>query len=213
MSINASPCHISVIPIYDSLGPSRSPGMMVKIVFLSLLLSLVFYEIIGLSGYMLFGDNVDGNVLKSIALRYPPNVWVTLATFSIAVTLSFSVPIIVWPLRSSILSMMQMIEGRTGEDATRTEWRATTFAVMITVLIVATVFPDVKTALSIGGSVGGAFIVFIYPSAFYLAIVKGVPQSQWNFKDHWPQLSMMVAGVLVGVLCFSFTVQSALAAR
>mmetsp|Transcript_33006 Transcript_33006/g.60496 ORF Transcript_33006/g.60496 Transcript_33006/m.60496 type:complete len:498 (+) Transcript_33006:69-1562(+) len=209
MSISAYSCHISVMPIYDSLGPGRNQRTMFKIVVISLLLSLAFYEVIGFAGYLQFGDAVDGNVLQTIATHSGPNIWVTVATLSIAITLAFSVPIIVWPLRSSILSTVQILQGRTGEDATPAEWQITTTAVMIVVLAIATVFPDVKTALSIGGSVGGAFIVFIYPAAFYLTVVKGVPAPRWSFVDHWPQLSMMVAGVLVGVLCLSFTVKNA----
>lgn len=208
MSISAYSPHIAVMPIYESLGPNRSPGAMISVVFVSLLLSLALYEAIGLAGYFQFGEDVAGNCLASVA-ETSTSLGVVVATVSVSLTLMFSVPIIVWPLRSCIMSSYQLLAGIADKEPTNFLWQVTTVLVMVTVLLLATLFPDVKTALSVVGSIGGAFIVFIYPSAFYLAVVKEVEPRQWTFKNHAPQLLMMITGVLMGILSLFFSIKSA----
>lgn len=209
MSVSAYSCHIAVMPIYESLGPGRTPRIMMKIITSSLVISFLLYEAVGLAGYLQFGAGVQGNVLASLARGRTPSIGMILATVSVSLSLIFSVPIIVWPLRSCILSSYQMYVGSSDREPTDTQWRVTTALVMAAVLAAATIFPDVKTALSVVGSLGGAFIVFIYPAAFNLAVVKEVPPSDWRLRTHARHLFMMAMGVLVGVLCLTFSLKSA----
>jgi len=217
MSISAYSCHIAVIPIYDSLGPGHTPRVMMKVVCASLVLALLFYEMVGLAGYFEFGAEVNSNVLKSIVAREGASAGTVLATLGISIMLIFSVPIIIWPVRSVILwvyKMSQVSDNKGVYEATPANvdeikklveqgpstvgWIVVTVAIVTLVIGLSAVFPDVKTSLSIVGSLGGAFIVFIYPSAFYLAVVKKSPPSDWGRWDHAPQLLIMVSGILVG---------------
>eukprot|EP00931_Biecheleriopsis_adriatica_P081424 TRINITY_DN54756_c0_g1_i1.p1 TRINITY_DN54756_c0_g1~~TRINITY_DN54756_c0_g1_i1.p1 ORF type:complete len:599 (-),score=85.28 TRINITY_DN54756_c0_g1_i1:114-1706(-) len=229
MSVSAYSCHIAVMPIYDSLGPSHTPRTMMNVVLLSLVLSFSFYELVGLSGYLCFGRDVDANILKSMVASNGLTIGSILATFGVSLTLICSIPIVIWPVRSVILWSIQLFAEKREEAETSivdrrdsvakaaefaekgptyAEWTGVTAGIMIVVLVLAWACPDVKKSLSVVGSLGGAFIVFIYPAAFHLSVVKKVSPSEWTFQKHRLELMVIVMGIFVGTVCLSVTLLS-----
>eukprot|EP00928_Gymnodinium_smaydae_P025178 TRINITY_DN20133_c0_g1_i6.p1 TRINITY_DN20133_c0_g1~~TRINITY_DN20133_c0_g1_i6.p1 ORF type:complete len:481 (-),score=45.24 TRINITY_DN20133_c0_g1_i6:174-1616(-) len=75
MTVSAFSCHISAMPIYESLGQRRSPRTMMTVVMVSLVLSAIVYHCVGLTGYMQFGADVKGNVLESVATINTDDEW------------------------------------------------------------------------------------------------------------------------------------------
>ena len=69
---------------------------------------------------------------------------------------------------------------------------------------------NVRSIMAVGGSVGGAFIVFIYPAAFYLKVVKRVDRKTLFCLHNAPQLAMIGIGSLAGLLCFFVSLTHAL---
>jgi amino acid permease len=185
-----------------------------KIMTAALLIAAVIYEVVGIAGYMQFGSNVEGNVLSSIARENVGNVMVSIVSISMALALVCHVPCIVWPLRSCMISAWHYLV--VGSDSMKDqpsdlEWRAASTFIMVGALAMAILIPKVKTALSIVGSVGGALIVFIYPAAFHLAVVRGLSFGKpWLAFQNAPQLAMIATGVVVGIVCLTMSILNCL---
>eukprot|EP00928_Gymnodinium_smaydae_P025177 TRINITY_DN20133_c0_g1_i5.p1 TRINITY_DN20133_c0_g1~~TRINITY_DN20133_c0_g1_i5.p1 ORF type:complete len:496 (-),score=68.69 TRINITY_DN20133_c0_g1_i5:218-1705(-) len=234
MTVSAFSCHISAMPIYESLGQRRSPRTMMTVVMVSLVLSAIVYHCVGLTGYMQFGADVKGNVLESVATINTDDEWMWLANAGMSTTLIFSMPIVMWPLRSCTLSaypawIAYLASSRGGaavdvdvsappqpsprvvahSEPSAAEWYSATAALLLAVLTIATLIPKVTIIMAIGGSVGGAFIVFIYPAAFYLAIVKKEKPQDMLRSRNAPQLAMIAIGVILGLICFCHSIQNA----
>jgi len=226
MMVSDFSCHISTMPVYMSLGKRRTQSFMMKATTTSLVISAVIYQLVAITSYLRFGDkalNVNGNVLATIAEegRIPTKTvqygLMVLANVGVAATLICSMPIAMWPLRSVVLSGVRTRRARglnpeeaermMGADPTATEWTVATCCLLTTVLFLAHVFPDVKVVMAIGGSVGGTFIVFIFPSAYYLAVVKKAKREDLWRLEYMPQLFMIVLGCFFGVLCFSSAIK------
>ena len=138
-------CHISAIPIYESLA-SRNASTMKRVVALALGTSALFYQVVGLTSYCRFGRleaGKGGNILEVVAesislletpLRFAlePQLseyalcrvvlrvfgsseragavrggQVSVASAGVAFCLAFSMPVVMWALRSVILSYYQ----------------------------------------------------------------------------------------------------------
>lgn len=206
MTVSAFSCHISAMPIYEALGPQRTPRHMMMIVFSSISIAAVIYQFVGIAGYTRFGRNVKGNILASVYDANGDSLGLQLAQAGIAMTLIFSMPLVMWPLRSCTISLFR---GAQMEPSART-WYATTCSLMTVTLVTASLDVDVKSVMAVGGSVGGAFIVFIYPSAFFLAVVKKHAVYDFLQRDNIPQLAMIAVGIIAGVICLTVSVQHAI---
>jgi len=213
MMVSDFSCHISTMPIYASLGPQRSQRFMMVVVTTSLYIAACVYQLVGGISYVRFGSEVlqSGNILNTLAEQDPESIPMMFANIGVSISLMFTMPIAMWPLRSVVLTAARTRRGADlAADPTCTEWTIATCCLITAVLTLATLVPDIKVIMSIGGSVGGTFIVFIFPSAFYLAVVKKVQPGQWFRLENAAQISFIVLGIAFGVLCFSSSVQSAI---
>jgi amino acid permease len=181
-----------------------------KIMTAALCIAAGIYELVGLAGYMQFGSDVSGNILTNLAKEHTGSMFTSLVSLGMALALICHVPCIVWPLRSCIMSAWRCIlvdSDHRKDEPTDFEWRAASLLIMVGVLGMATLMPNVKTALSIVGSIGGAFIVFIYPAAFHLAVVRNLlPGWSWLTWNNAPQLAMIGIGMIVGCVCLTMSI-------
>lgn len=179
MLTSAFSCHISTLPIYSGLGPNR--GVMQVVVPTALIVAMVAYMGVGLGGYFIFRENTRQNILDSFWER-PPEGWqrVLLYAMNGCVTCSLlsSLPLVIWPLRSCLFMVRHRLRAwlrwtRLSPDEVPPPggplWFGVTTAIITVVTCIAFLVPEVAVALSIVGSVGGAGIVFIFPSMFFLA--------------------------------------------
>merc|ERR1712113_158535 len=117
---------------------------------------------------------------------------------------------IVWPLRSCIMSAwhyMVVDSDDVKDQPSDFEWCAASTFIMVGALAMATFIPKVKTALSIVGSVGGALIVFVYPAAFHLAVVRELPFGKlWLARQNVLQLAMIGIGIVIGIVCLTMSI-------
>jgi len=214
ITISAYSCHMLVMPVYESLGPGRTPGMMLFVMAAAVGFSSFVYEMVGIFGYLHFGCEVQSNVLISLAETSGAGIVRILISLGMAITLICHVPLVVWPLRSCIISAYHgLCHGfeTSGEEATNFEWYGATAAVIVVVLVLATMFPNVKTALSVVGSVGGAFIVFLYPAMFHLSVVKGTPAKDWLHYRNVLEVTMIGVGTVLGTVCFTMSIKNSFA--
>lgn len=76
----------------------KSLTSLTKLVNFAIFLSSLLFIIVGLTGYLTFGQDVDGNVI----LLYPNGVTTTIARFAIVFMVVFSFPLMIHPARISI---------------------------------------------------------------------------------------------------------------
>lgn len=223
-------CHISAIPIYESLA-SRNASTMKRVVALALGTSALFYQVVGLTSYCRFGrlEAGQGNILEVVAerislletpLRF---ALVSLASAGVAFCLAFSMPVVMWALRSVILSYYQAAcaaqarsAGLPAEEVseiadgepTMLEWCIATSFLMVVILTLATLVPDVQVIMSLGGSLGGTFIAFMYPALFHLTVVKKVRSARQMLRlEHGAELGVIGMSILYGILCLSISLK------
>eukprot|EP00747_Dinoflagellata_sp_TGD_P055585 gnl/TRDRNA2_/TRDRNA2_149620_c0_seq2.p1 gnl/TRDRNA2_/TRDRNA2_149620_c0~~gnl/TRDRNA2_/TRDRNA2_149620_c0_seq2.p1 ORF type:complete len:142 (-),score=9.66 gnl/TRDRNA2_/TRDRNA2_149620_c0_seq2:31-456(-) len=114
-----------------------------------------------------------------------------------------------WPLRSCAISVYRFCTGGASTAASITEWRTATCTLMGLIVLMAWSIPSVKSVMAVGGAVGGAFIVFIYPAAFHIALVKRARLDGWLRRENIPQLFMIGFGIAAGILCLTVAVANA----
>ncbi|CAE7671092.1 avt5, partial [Symbiodinium pilosum] len=223
-------CHVSAIPIYESLG-SRGATSIRKVLLLALGTAALLYQIVGLSSYLRFGHLESGgsNILEvvaaSISVGQSPVRFalVSLASAGVAFNLAFSMPMAMWALRSVILSYYQaacamqarraglpeveVLEIENGEPS-MLEWCMATTLLMLSILTLATLVPNIQVIMSLGGSLGGTFIAFMYPALFRLTVVKGVRSSR-DLLQHKnaAELGVIAMSIVYGVLCLSISIR------
>jgi len=225
MTVSSFSCHLTTIKTYETLGPHRKQEMMMRICIVSLVVAAIFYQLVGVTAYLQFGGNVSGNVLNTVAKVDPGQPAMMLANCGLAVCLIFSVPITLWALRDTLIQVFRLIFPSAREihaldagvpvstEPTKKEWIIATFSIIVTVLTIATLVPKIKTIMSIGGSVGGAFIVFIFPAAFHLAVVKRVSRDSIFRKANMAEIAMISIGVGAGLVCLSVGIYKAVAPK
>jgi len=186
MLLNAFSCHLNAVPIYASMR-DRSPQNGIRAALWALFITTTVYTIVGVFGYLHFGDNVEQNILDSFWDTDEKSWFLRIANISIALTLVFHLPLAVWPWRSATVSLIRLartsgVEGVIETQPTNREWVGVTFFLTVVTLLCALFIPSIKIALSICGAWGGAFIVFMLPMMFnYYSDVD-------SRKSPWPWL-------------------------
>lgn len=76
----------------------KSLTSLTKLVNFAILVSSLLFIVVGLSGYLTFGQDVDGNVI----LLYPNGITTTIGRFAIVFMVTFSFPLMIHPARISV---------------------------------------------------------------------------------------------------------------
>ena len=62
--------------------------------------------------------------------------------------------------------------------------------------------------MSLGGSLGGTFIAFMYPALFHLTVVKKVRSARQMLRlEHGAELGVIGMSILYGILCLSISLK------
>ena len=86
-----------------------------KVINGSIGISSIFFLLVGISGYLTFGSNVQGNII----LNYDPNsIWIYLGKFCLAFMLLLSFPLLFHPLRIAVNNLVVWFGMTFGADDT-----------------------------------------------------------------------------------------------
>lgn len=207
--IGAFACHNTALPVYDELR-SRSITRMNRAVMGAIGIAFVLYEVIGLFGYLQFGDATQDNILLNFSdayvaanplLRFP----LLVGRSCMGLALLLTTPIAMWPFRSCILSVyLRRKNGgkqTASAAATNREHAAVTLISQLLILLCSIFVPSVKIPLSIVGSVSGSLLIFIMPALFFMLLSPHAFVS----RAHMGPLLMLGAGACVGTIGLSMT--------
>ncbi|KAI9209651.1 vacuolar amino acid transporter 5 [Polychytrium aggregatum] len=184
-------CHQNIFAVYNEIR-DNTIGRMSKVIVASIGTSFTVYELIGVIGYITFGNNVSDNVIS----MYPPGNTVTGGQLAIAILVLLSYPLQCHPCRNSLEKVLSHYQKRRhvereGQGAIEPEHispllpagsaeqgasprrqfeidaRLLTVGIIISTLVIALVVHDLSTVLAFVGATGSTTICYILPGLFY----------------------------------------------
>lgn len=161
-----------------------------SVVFASIGSAGFFYILVGITGYLSYGDKVGGNIVN----MYAPSVSSTIGRLAIVILVMFSYPLQIHPCRASVDACLKWRprrrSGRTEVSPSRNsllnggaklpskpaaDISDLRFAILTTIIIVlsfitAMTVSSLEKVLAYVGSTGSTTISFILPGLFYYKI-------------------------------------------
>lgn len=193
-------CHQNMFSILNEIS-NNSHFRTTAVVVTSIGAAAFLYILVGVTGYLSFGNAVGGNVVA----MYSPSISSTIGKAAIVILVMFSYPLQVHPCRASVDAVLKWRPRRTadsannspsrsvllqppskpstkpkGDDMGETRFAAITTAIIILSYIVAMTVSSLEKVLAYVGSTGSTSISFILPGLFYYKISS--PESPHHQK-------------------------------
>ena len=159
--------------------------------------SWIVYLIVAITGYLSYGDNVNGNIVS----MYPNSPSANIGRVAIVILILFSYPLQAHPCRASLdkilyslaklrqdgfASLNRVASSRSisiaSEDEYRKEeisenrWATLTTFILISTYMVAMSVSSLEVVLAYVGATGSTAISFILPGLFYWKITQGTSE-------------------------------------
>ena len=213
ISVFAFICHMNVVSVAGELIHPTLPRAS-KIAFRAAVTQLVFYVVIGISGYMSFGQTVKQNFITN----YPSDDGlITLCRFLLTLTIFLAVPINTNPTANAFVHLLlttgmapehtadietPLVAGNTPshislevEPLKKTRIGTAVF-VIIQGMIVAIYAPGVADVISILGGSFGTLIMLVCPAIIYSVVFK----DELGTKKSTFMLTLLIGASLVSAL-------------
>lgn len=190
-------CHQNMFSILNEIG-DNSHWRTTSVIFASIGSAAALYILVGITGYLSFGNEVGGNIVA----QYAPSTSTTIGRAAIVVLVMFSYPLQVHPCRASVDAVLKWrpkgklfnflsrhnisppdasppryepllatpaIQPRK-TDMSDTRFALITTAIIVCSYIVAMTVSSLEAVLAYVGSTGSTAISFILPGLFYYKI-------------------------------------------
>ncbi|OHT10433.1 Transmembrane amino acid transporter protein [Tritrichomonas foetus] len=147
-----------------------------RVILYAIVLCFILITVPGITGYVIFGDKTDGNILKNFD---PNDVLMIICRCCFFVVVSCAYPM----LSQSVMSMWaQLIFKHELHSDLPTMKRTVVFLLNNLIPMALAMFlPTAKPILTIGGAFGGCIVDFVLPSIMYVKFHKG-EQKWWSYK-------------------------------
>ncbi|KHN44719.1 Putative sodium-coupled neutral amino acid transporter 7 [Glycine soja] len=201
--VTAYTFHFNVHPIGFELA---KPSEMATAVRIALLLCGVIYFSIGLSGYLLFGDSTQSDILVNFdqnagsALGSLLNVLVRLS-YAFHVMLTF--PLLNFSLRTNVDEFFFPKKPLLATDSKR--FVSLTLVLLVLSYIAAIVVPDIWYIFQFMGSTSAVCLAFIFPGAIVLRDSYGISTR----RDKIIALFMVILAAITSVIAISTNIYKA----
>lgn len=221
MMIGAFCVQNTCLPVYGEMR-DRSPRKIVVATLLAMAVSFAVYEMMGVSGYFLFGGHVHADSLLSFDRNFMKTHPGTdlpskLGMAAMAFNLALGARLVIWPYRSAVCSIISRTRaGCTGpargsEEATDVMFRTVTVASLAVITCLSIFIPSVKVPLGVVNSLAGGSMIFIMPGIFYICASR---QEDTRHTIHYRLAWVMIMiGIAVAGLGFSLEMIELLAAK
>lgn len=195
--------HMVFFPLYRELNSNwRTPLKSTVICIADLILCFLMYAAFGIFGCLLFGDQIQDNILKNFELSHP---FTMILRVLIAFIVILTFPLMHFCCRESILKVFfsspLMISGGFQPDGIKRDeefsyFRWITIAVIVCVssYLIGISFPFITIIFSLTGATTGIVLFYCFPCVIYIVI-----QKCW-----WKRLIavfVLCFGILLGIAC------------
>lgn len=153
-------CHYNVPRYYCELK-DRSPGRMWMTSIGAISIILFVYLIMGLSGYLMFGMDTEGNILRNFSHdAFLP----TISRFGLGCGLVFHFPIVYFAIRTNLHQLFCL-----SKEFHNPFLRAMTLVGMLLLTVTLSFFrTEIEVVLRLNGSLFGSLIMFAIPGLMYI---------------------------------------------
>ncbi len=141
--------------------------------------------VVAAAGYLEFGPATKGDIFLSYASGTDASA--TIGRTALSFHLAMTFPLIFNAFR---LSVHNLCFAAAGPDLTAWQAVTYTFCLVPPIVAIGTIVPEISTLFSFNGSLFGAFIVYIFPAALYMKIVR----------DRQPEMSNLWALIIPTVV-------------
>lgn len=167
---NAFICHFNVQPIYNELK-EKTPRNMYNVGRISTVLCVIVYALTAVSGYLLFGDDTESDVLtnfdKDLGIRFSAVLnYIVRIGYIIHLVLVF--PVVHFSLRQTVDALCF------GESAphSRKKMLALTAVLLALIYLGSTMIPNIWMAFKFTGATTGLALGFMFPALVALRLDK-----------------------------------------
>jgi len=163
------------------------------VVFTSYAISAAFNILIGVVGFLTFGENSDGYILNNYSTN---DVAASLSRLAITTSVVFSYPIIFVGVRDGTIDLLQI-----PIDAQTYVLHVGLTAILLLILtIIATFVQDLGVVNSLGGATLGTAVIYICPSIMFSSAVKnlGIRATEAQQMEVIFTLILMCLGIVIG---------------
>lgn len=195
---NAYVCHFNVQPIYNELE-GRSPQKMNRVGRITTAVCIVVYAFTAISGYLLFGEDTESDVLtnfdKDLGIRFSSALnYIVRVGYIFHLVLVF--PVVHFSLRQTVDSLV--FEGSAPLLESRKRSLGLTLVLLAIIYFGSTMIPNIWTAFKFTGATTAVSLGFIFPSLIALRLNK--QGGGLNFKEKFLSWLMLVLAIVVGIV-------------
>jgi amino acid permease len=193
---NAYICHFNVQPIYNELK-EKTPQNMYKIGRISTLLCVVVYALTAVSGYLLFGEDTESDVLtnfdKNLGIRFSTLLnYIVRIGYVIHLILVF--PVVHFSLRQTVDSL---IFGELS-NPNRKKTLALTAVLLALIYLGSTMIPNIWMAFKFTGATTGLALGFMFPALVALRLDK--EGCRLGHVERIRSLGLLVLAAIVSII-------------
>ena len=200
--IFAYTCQQNALSITNEMARPTS-SRVVGAATLGSVLALGLYLVVGVGGYLTYGDHVASDILKS----YPEDAMLpVIARIAIAFVVTTCYPMQIHPGRNSLVSILcafcprGLIESVGGAEGTTLHVFATSLIVVSTIGVALCV-TSLGVMLTVIGSICSTSVTFIVPGGCYVVLFR---EGGWRAK-RLLALGHLVLGIIIAPLCLVLT--------
>ncbi|KAL5988112.1 Amino acid transporter avt6e [Asimina triloba] len=192
---NAYVCHFNVQPIYNELE-GRSPQKMNRVSRITMVLCIAVYAATAISGYLLFGEDTESDVLtnfdKDLGIPFSSMLnYIVRVGYVFHLVLVF--PVVHFSLRQTVDALVFKDSAPLLESRKRS--LLLTAVLLALIYVGSTVIPDIWVAFKFTGATTAVSLGFIFPSVIALKLNKG--GEDLDYKEKILSWVMLVLAVVV----------------
>lgn len=169
-------CHFNLVAVHNSLRDSRV-GVMKDVVTQSTVLVTALYTVVALVGYVLFGEHVQGDVLKDLTIQFTgmlvgdtAAMWIiSVSLVAYAVALQVNYVLKVWAVRNAVV---EVVWGRNEYDLALPAYYGLTIILVAASYIVSIFIPSIFTLAALIGSTACAIFSYFFPGLMMICSHK-----------------------------------------
>lgn len=198
---NAYICHFNVHPIYNELR-GRSPAKMNRVGRITTVLSVMIYASTAISGFLLFGEATDSDVLsnfdKDLGIAFS-SILDNVIRVGYVIHLVLVFPVIHFSLRQTLDCLL--FKGSKPLSVSNKRFYMLTVTILALLYLGSTVIPNIWVAFQFTGATTGLSLGFIFPSLIALrSNQQGERLKLGNKIISWTMLVMALVVSIIGVV-------------
>ena len=191
--------HPNVHAVMEELeNPTRA--RVKEMILISETMPTVLYLIMGILGYMRFGDlTLDDILLNYTGMSWTNTVIFNTARLAMVLCLVVSFPLILFPCRMCLHALLKdALPDSLKHFGGSFYFKGETIFILVISYATSYLVPQIKTAFGLTGAITGCMMVYVLPPLFYMKIKKVGPCDSWY--GFFSGLLMFVGG-LMSIVC------------